>query len=81
MLARLHPDWTGAEVINADSMQVYRGLDVITNKVTVDEMRGVPHHLLGFKGIGEQYTVHEWIKDTQPIVRQISLVPAFLSDF
>ncbi|CAN6481963.1 unnamed protein product [Victoria cruziana] len=36
-----------AEVINADKMQVYDGLDVVTNKMTVEEQRGVPHHLLG----------------------------------
>ncbi|CAN6452843.1 unnamed protein product [Victoria cruziana] len=36
-----------AEVINADKMQVYEGLDVVTNKVTVQEQRGVTHHLLG----------------------------------
>ncbi|KAL9235452.1 hypothetical protein vseg_010210 [Gypsophila vaccaria] len=35
------------EVINADSMQVYLGLDVLTNKVTSFEQKGVPHHLLG----------------------------------
>ncbi|KAF3793049.1 Adenylate isopentenyltransferase 5 [Nymphaea thermarum] len=36
-----------AEVINADKMQVYEGLDTVTNKVTVQEQRGVTHHLLG----------------------------------
>lgn len=35
------------EIINADSMQVYQGLDVLTNKVTPQEQKGVPHHLLG----------------------------------
>ncbi|KAK3438035.1 hypothetical protein EUGRSUZ_C02679 [Eucalyptus grandis] len=36
-----------AEVINSDKMQVYRGLDITTNKIPPDERRGVPHHLLG----------------------------------
>lgn len=36
------------EVISADSMQVYKGLDIITNKVTIEEQQGVPHHLLDF---------------------------------
>ena len=36
----------GGEVVNADSMQVYRGMDVGTAKLTVDERGGVPHHLL-----------------------------------
>ncbi|EYU46608.1 hypothetical protein MIMGU_mgv1a026307mg [Erythranthe guttata] len=36
-----------AEVINSDKMQVYQGLDIATNKITDEERRGVPHHLLG----------------------------------
>src|SRR4051794_7492438 len=36
----------GGEVINADSMQLYRGMDIGTAKLTIDERRGVPHHLL-----------------------------------
>ncbi|GKV19529.1 hypothetical protein SLEP1_g29773 [Rubroshorea leprosula] len=37
-----------AEVVNSDKMQVFKGLDIVTNKVTEEECRGVPHHLLGF---------------------------------
>jgi tRNA dimethylallyltransferase len=47
----------GAVVINADSMQVYDGLDVLTNKIPKEEMKGVPHLLMGFKKPGEQYIV------------------------
>ncbi|WP_248810868.1 tRNA (adenosine(37)-N6)-dimethylallyltransferase MiaA [Frankia sp. AgPm24] len=36
----------GGEVVNADSMQLYRGMDIGTAKVRLDERRGVPHHLL-----------------------------------
>ncbi|XP_039165667.1 adenylate isopentenyltransferase [Eucalyptus grandis] len=36
-----------AEVINSDKMQVYRGLDITTNKIAPADRRGVPHHLLG----------------------------------
>ena len=36
----------GGEVVNADAMQLYKGLDIATAKATADEMRGVPHHLL-----------------------------------
>ncbi|KAL0924209.1 hypothetical protein M5K25_005021 [Dendrobium thyrsiflorum] len=35
------------EVVNADKIQVYRGLDITTNKMPMEERRGVPHHLLG----------------------------------
>ena len=56
------------EVINADAMQVYRGLDIITNKITHDEMHGVPHHLLGCKAPGEEYVVGHWVSDTIQLV-------------
>ncbi|PKA61455.1 Adenylate isopentenyltransferase [Apostasia shenzhenica] len=36
-----------AEVINSDKIQIYRGLDITTNKIPIAERRGVPHHLLG----------------------------------
>lgn len=60
--------WQGARVINADSMQVYKGLDVITNKVPVAEMQGVEHLLMGFKQPGEQYVVGEWVEDSLKLV-------------
>jgi tRNA dimethylallyltransferase len=56
------------EVINADAMQVYSGLDIITNKITHDEMHGVPHHLLGCKSPGEEYVVGHWVSDTIQLV-------------
>jgi adenylate isopentenyltransferase (cytokinin synthase) len=36
------------EIINSDKIQVYKGLDMLTNKISETERRGVPHHLLGF---------------------------------
>ncbi|KAK0532815.1 Leucyl aminopeptidase yscIV [Tilletia horrida] len=49
-----------AEVISADSMQVYHGLDVITNKATEDEMGGITHHLMSFLPAGEEYTIKDF---------------------
>ncbi|XP_073132003.1 adenylate isopentenyltransferase 5, chloroplastic-like isoform X1 [Henckelia pumila] len=49
------------EIINSDKMQVYRGLDVITNKVTEDECRGVPHHLLGMVDPDHDFTVRDFV--------------------
>ncbi|BGP54227.1 hypothetical protein JCM8202_001360 [Rhodotorula sphaerocarpa] len=54
---------SGAEVINHDSMQCYRGLDTITNKATEKEMRGVPHHLMGFLEPGEEWSVNDFLRD------------------
>ena len=55
--------WKGARIINADSMQVYTGLDIITNKIPMYEQKGIEHVLMSFKVPGEQYVVGEWIKD------------------
>lgn len=47
---------TGGEVISADSMQVYRGMDILTASPTADEMRGVPHHMLGVVDPAEKFS-------------------------
>jgi tRNA dimethylallyltransferase len=39
------------EVINADSRQIYRGMNIGTGKVTQEEMQGIPHHLLNILDI------------------------------
>lgn len=52
-----------AEIINSDSMQVYRGLDVVTNKATEPEMGGISHHLMGFLDPGEEYRVGDFQRD------------------
>jgi tRNA dimethylallyltransferase len=49
------------EVINADAMQIYHGLDIITNKMTNEEMCNVRHHLMGFKDPGDESFVGEWV--------------------
>ena len=53
----------GGEVISADSMQVYRGMDIGTAKVTPEEMQGVPHHLIDVAEPGENYSVARWVTD------------------
>jgi len=58
----------GAAVINADSMQVYDGLDILTNKLPTEEMKGVPHLLMGFKKPGEQYVVGQWVEEAAKAV-------------
>ena len=51
-------------------MQLYRGLPVITNKITHDEMKGVPHHLLGCIGLDEEtWTVGKFVEGALSIVR------------
>ncbi|KAF3931387.1 hypothetical protein ABW19_dt0200706 [Dactylella cylindrospora] len=48
------------EIINSDAMQMYRGLDVITNKHPHDERMGVPHHLMDFLSPEEAWKIGEW---------------------
>ena len=47
----------GAEIINADSMQLYRGMDIGTAKLPEDERGGIPHHLLDVLDVNEDSTV------------------------
>ena len=56
------------QVINGDSMQVYRGIDVLTNKVTVEETMGVKHHLLSFLDPTTKYDVYNFEKDSEKAV-------------
>ena len=49
------------EVISADSMQVYRGMDIGTAKISVPEMQGVPHHLLDVAAPSEAWSVSRWV--------------------
>ena len=46
-----------AELINSDKMQVYKGLDIVTNKLTMEEQCGIPHHLLGILNPYADFTV------------------------
>src|SRR6478752_6009464 len=48
------------EVVNADSMQLYRGMDIGTAKLTVEERAGVPHHLLDVWDVTEAASVAEY---------------------
>ena len=58
----------GGEVVSADSMQVYRRMDVGTAKPTPEEMRGVPHHMLDVAGPEEDYSVARYVAEAVPIV-------------
>ena len=58
----------GARVINADAMQVYDGLNILTNKMPLEEQKGVDHLLMSFKKPGEQYVVGEWVRDAAQAV-------------
>lgn len=63
----------GARIINADAMQVYKGMDVITNKVSLEEQNGVDHLLMDFKQPGEQYIVTQWVRDAMKVIDETHL--------
>ncbi|RWS13091.1 tRNA dimethylallyltransferase-like protein [Dinothrombium tinctorium] len=56
------------EVINADSMQVYKGLSIVTNKVSKEEKNSVPHHLMDFLDPLISYTVVNYRNDSLPVI-------------
>lgn len=54
-------------------MQLYHGLPIITNKITQDEMKGIPHHLLGCIGLAEDtWSVGKFVGKALNVVRSIS---------
>ena len=59
------------EVINADSTQVYKNLNIATAKVTEEEKEGVIHHLIDIKNIDEDYTVYDYQKDCRKKIEEI----------
>ena len=59
-----------AIIINCDAMQVYKGLDIGTAKVTKEEMEGIPHKLLDFVDVNYNYTVFDYQKDARNILKE-----------
>ncbi|GMH18809.1 hypothetical protein Nepgr_020650 [Nepenthes gracilis] len=49
-----------AEIVNSDKIQVYEGLDIVTNKVTGEECRGIPHHILGIVDPNADFTTTDF---------------------
>jgi tRNA dimethylallyltransferase len=61
----------GAEIINADSMQLYRGMDIGTAKLTVEERKGIPHHLLDVLDVSEDSTVAWYQEKARAAITEI----------
>ncbi|KAL3530419.1 hypothetical protein ACH5RR_009741 [Cinchona calisaya] len=59
------------EIINADSMQVYKGLDVLTNKVPLKDQKGVQHHLLGTVSPSVEFTAKDFRDAAIPLINEI----------
>ncbi len=60
-----------AEIINADSMQVYRGMDIGTAKISVEERQGIPHHMLDVLDVNEDSTVAWYQSGAREVIDEI----------
>ncbi|KRE79044.1 tRNA (adenosine(37)-N6)-dimethylallyltransferase MiaA [Arthrobacter sp. Soil764] len=59
------------EVINADAMQFYRGMDIGTAKITMAERRGVPHHLLDILDVTQEASVSDFQQQARDVIEDI----------
>ena len=60
-----------AEIISADSMQIYKEMDIGTAKPTIEEMQGIKHYLLDFVSPSQRYSVAEYKKDAMRAIDEI----------
>ncbi|MGN9164103.1 tRNA (adenosine(37)-N6)-dimethylallyltransferase MiaA [Tissierellaceae bacterium HCP3S3_D8] len=60
------------EIISADSMQIYKYMDIGTAKVTDDEMKGIPHHLIDIVYPDEEYTVSNYQRDATRLIGELN---------
>jgi len=61
----------GGEIVSADSMQIYRGMDIGTAKVTKAEMQNIPHHMIDIADPSEDYSVSRYVEAADAAVRGI----------
>lgn len=61
-----------AEIINGDSVSIYKRLDIGSAKPTVEEMDGVVHHLIDIKNLDEEYSIYDYQKDVREKIDEIT---------
>lgn len=61
----------GSEVVSCDSMQLYRGMDILSAKPTIDEMDGVPHHMLSIAEPSEPYSAAIYRDQALPVLARL----------
>ena len=59
------------EIINADSMQFYKGLNIGTAKIKEEEKEGIPHHLFDINAVDDEYSIYHYQKDARIIIEDI----------
>ncbi len=60
-----------AEIISADSRQIYKNMNIGTGKITKKEMKGIPHHLLDITDINNRFTVADYKREAEKIIKDI----------
>ena len=61
----------GGEIINCDSTAIYRGFDIGTDKLSLAERRGIPHHLIDIADPTDEYTAAQYARDAAAAIRSI----------
>lgn len=61
-----------AEIINGDSVAIYKRLDIGSAKPTIEEMDGVVHHLIDIRDVTDEYSVFDYQKDVRDLIEKIS---------
>lgn len=59
------------EIVSADSMQVYKGMNIGTAKIKPEEKMGVPHHLIDIRDLSEKFSVMEFCHEAHKVIREI----------
>ncbi len=62
---------SGAEIISFDSMQIYRGMDIGTAKPTIEERRGIPHHMIDIADPWEDYSVSRFVEEADKVLQDL----------
>ncbi|MBM3656318.1 MAG: tRNA (adenosine(37)-N6)-dimethylallyltransferase MiaA [Actinobacteria bacterium] len=70
-LALLLAEAMGGEIVNADSMQLYKGMDIGTAKLSLQERRGIPHHLLDILEVNQEASVAQYQIDARNTIDQL----------
>ena len=60
------------EIVSCDSTAVYRGFDIGTDKVPLDERRGVPHHMIDVAGPTEEYSAARYAREASTVIRDMT---------
>jgi tRNA dimethylallyltransferase len=61
----------GGEVINFDSVQIYKGIEIATAKPSEKEKQGIPHHLIDYVDPNVNYTAADWARDAAETIREV----------